>query len=136
MDYKKLLDQVIEKYFEKSKFDLKGKLEWDPVTEREKTRYFNKMGKDLKTQRRRFKTVQVFWEKPKENKESSGPFLFYHHILISQIENNGVFYCVNDYCWARMGQKIRYKFEIRNPEDNNPKSFKIKLLDEYMMMIR
>ncbi len=65
MDYKKLLDQVIEKYFEKSKFDLKGKLEWDPVTEREKTRYFNKMGKDLKTQRRRFKTVQVFLGKTK-----------------------------------------------------------------------
>ena len=40
MLYEKLLSQVINIHFPENKFDLKGKLEWYPVTEKEKTRYF------------------------------------------------------------------------------------------------
>lgn len=137
MRYALLLDHVIETYFEKAKFDLKGKLEWDAVTDRQKERYFKKKGKELTVQRVNYSTVEVFWEKAKDENKSTSPFLFYHHILISAIEEGGVFYCINDYCWARMGQKTRYKFKIENPQfvSNNEEPI-IELLDKIMLMIR
>lgn len=79
-----------------------------------KDKIFKKRGKELKFQRRRYKTTEVFWEKPKEEKKSSSPYFFYHYILISEIEENYIFYCIDDYCMGRMDQKIRYKFQKKN----------------------
>ena len=36
MDYQTILNKVIEDYFPKNKFNSLGKLEWYPVTERQK----------------------------------------------------------------------------------------------------
>ena len=105
MIYKKLLDQVIKIHFPEANYDLKGKLEWFPVTDQQKKRYFKKRGKELKIQRRRCKTNEVFWEKEKNGKKVSSPYFFYHHILISEIEKNGIFYCISDFCIGRMGPK-------------------------------
>ena len=63
MLYEKLLSQVINIHFPENKFDLKGKLEWYPVTEKEKTRYLERTGKELKNQRRKYKITDVFWKK-------------------------------------------------------------------------
>jgi len=40
MDYQIILNKVIENYFSKNKFNSLGKLEWYPVTERQKKRHF------------------------------------------------------------------------------------------------
>lgn len=134
---KELLDKIIGLYFNNHKFTLKGKLEWYVVTEQQKTRYLKKRGKVLKFQRRRYKTTEVFWEKPKEEKKSSSPYFFYHHILISEIEENYIFYCISDYCMGRMGQKIRYKFQIKDYKISTKLTdLKIELLDDSMIMIR
>jgi len=45
MNYQNFLKLVISEFFSESNFDLHGKLEWLPVTEREKERYFRKFGK-------------------------------------------------------------------------------------------
>jgi len=45
-----ILTKVIEDYFPKNKFNSLGKLEWYPVTERQKKRYFDKKGKELTKQ--------------------------------------------------------------------------------------
>lgn len=50
MIYKKLLDQVITIHFPNVNYDLKGKLEWFPVTDKQKKRC-----KELIIQRRRYK---------------------------------------------------------------------------------
>jgi hypothetical protein len=137
MIYKKLLDQVIKIHFPKANYDLKGKLEWFPVTDQQKKRYFKKRGKELKIQRRRYKTNEVYWEKVKNEKKVSSPYFFYHHILISEIEKNGIFYCISDYCIGRMGHKMRYKFKLVNLSDlTSYNNLKIELLNENMIMIR
>ena len=51
MDYQTILNKVIEDYFPKNKFNSLGKLEWYPVTERQKKRHFEKKGKELTKQR-------------------------------------------------------------------------------------
>ena len=134
---RELLDKIIELHFNKHKFTLKGKLEWYPVTNQQKTRYLKKRGKELKFQRRRYKITEVFWEKPKEEKKSSSPYFFYHYILISEIDENYIFYCIDDYCMGRMGQKIRYKFQIKDfKKSTKLNDLKIELLDDSMIMIR
>jgi hypothetical protein len=64
----------------------------------------------------------------------------YHHhqLLISEIEEDGVFYCIYDYStMGRMGQKTRYKFKILNYSDSiNISDYQIELLEEKMIMIR
>ena len=42
MDYQIILNKVIENYFSKNKFNSLGKLEWYPVTERQKKDTFKK----------------------------------------------------------------------------------------------
>ena len=44
MDYQKILAKVIEDFFSRNKFNSIGKLEWDPVTEKQNKRYFEKKG--------------------------------------------------------------------------------------------
>jgi len=79
---KELLDKIIELHFNKHMFTLKGKLEWYPVTNQQKTRYLKKRGKELKFQRRRYKTTEVFWEKPKEEKKWSKDYREFKSISI------------------------------------------------------
>ena len=93
IDLKKLLDKIIELHFDNYKFTLKGSLEWYPTTEKQKERHFKKYGKELKPQRRRYKIREVYWEG--KNQEDNG--WSHHHIVISDIEDDGVFYLMNDH---------------------------------------
>ena len=62
----------------------------------------------------------------------------FRQLLISEIEENGIFYCIYDYrTMARMGQKTRYKFKVLNYSDSiNISDYQIELLEENMIMIR
>ena len=62
----------------------------------------------------------------------------YRQLLISEIEDDGVFYCIYDYrTMGRMGQKTRYKFQIEDFQDSmNISDLNIELLDKTMIMIR
>jgi len=137
MLYEKLLSQVINIHFPENKFDLKGKLEWYPVTEKEKTRYLERTGKELKNQRRKYKITDVFWKKSADEEKISNSYYF-NHILISEIEQNEIFYCISDFCIGRlMGHRIRYKFRLLNTTNfESTKPANIELIDDTMIMIR
>ena len=62
----------------------------------------------------------------------------YRQLLISEIEEDGVFYCIYDYItMGRMGQKTRYKFQIKDFQQSmNLSDYNIELLDKTMIMIR
>ena len=133
IDLKKLLDKIIELHFDNYKFTLRGSLEWYPTTEKQKERHFKKYGKELKPQRRRYKIREVYWEG--KNQEDNG--WSHHHIVISDIEDDGVFYLMNDHKVGRMGQTFRYKFQIIDYQKKTDFSnCKVELLDETMTMIR
>lgn len=132
MDYQTILNKVIEDYFPNNKFNSLGKLEWYPVTERQKKRYFEKRGKELTKQRVRYSVIENFSSSYKSDSSD------YRQLLISEIEDDGVFYCIYDYrTMGRMGQKTRYKFQIEDfKESMNPSDLNIELLDKRMIMIR
>ena len=132
MNSKLILIKVIEDYFPKNKFNSFGKLEWYPVTERQKKRYFEKKGKELTKQRVRYSVIENF---SSFNKSDSSD---YHQLLISEIEDNVIFYCIYDYrTMGNMGQKTRYKFQIEDfQESMNLTDLNIELLEEEMIMIR
>jgi len=130
---KKLLDKIIKLHFHNHKFTLKGSLEWYPITERQNERHFKKFGKELKPQRRRYNIREVYWEG--KNQEDNGSS--HHHIVISYIEDDGIFYVMNDHKVGRMGQKTRYKFQIKDFQKSlNLSDLNIELLDKRMIMIR
>jgi len=132
LDYQTILNKVIEDYFPKNKFNSLGKLEWYPVTERQKKRYFEKKGKELTKQRVRYSVIENFSSLYKSDSSD------YRQLLISEIEDDGVFYCMYDYrTMGRMGQKTRYKFQIEDfKESMNLTDLNIELLDKRMIMIR
>jgi len=132
MDYQIILNKVIENYFSKNKFNSLGKLEWYPVTEKQKKRYFEKRGKELTKQRVRYSVIENFSSSYKSDSSN------YRQLLISEIEDDGVFYCIYYYrTMGRMGQKTRYKFKILNYSDSiNISDYQIELLEEKMIMIR
>ena len=132
MDYQTILNKVIEDYFPKNKFNSLGKLEWYPVTERQKKRHFEKKGKELTKQRVRYSVIENFSSSHKSDSSD------YRQLLISEIEEDGVFYCIYDYItMGRMGQKIRYKFQIKDFQQSmNLSDYNIELLDKTMIMIR
>ena len=75
--------------------------------------------------------------KSKGRKKIIISLLFYHHILISEIEENYIYYCIDDYCMGRMGQKIRYKFQIKDfKKSTKLNDLKIELSDDSMIMIK
>ena len=130
---KVLLDKIIDLHFNNHKFTLKGSLEWYPITEKQKERHFKKFGKELKPQRRRYKIREFYWEG--KNQEDNGSS--HHHIVISDIEDDGVFYLMNDHKVGRMGQTFRYKFQIVEYQKNTDLSnCEVELLDKRMIMIR
>ena len=132
MDYQTILNKVIEDYFPKNKFNSLGKLEWYPVTERQKKRHFEKKGKELTKQRVRYSVIENFSSSHKSDSSD------YRQLLISEIEEDGVFYCIYDYItMGRMGQKTRYKFQIKDFQQSmNLSDYNIELLDKTMIMIR
>lgn len=132
MDYQTILNKVIEDYFPKNKFNSLGKIEWCPVTEKQKKRYFEKRGKELTKQRVRYSVIENFSSSYKSDSSD------YRQLLISEIEEDGIFYCIYDYrTMGRMGQKTRYKFQVEDfKESMNPTDYFIELLDKTMIMIR
>jgi hypothetical protein len=132
MDYQTVLNKVIEVSFPNTKFNFLGKLEWYPVTERQKKRHFEKKGKELNKQRVQYSVIENF--SPSNESDSSD----YRQLLISEIEEDGVFYCIYDYrTMGRMGQKTRYKFQIKDFQKSmNISDINLELLDNTMIMIR
>ena len=132
MNYKSIIEQVIKKYFPNINFNFIGKLEWYPVTEKEKKRTLEKNGRRISKQRVRYFKTQDF--QFKSNSKSSD----FRHLLISDIEEDGVFYCIDDFkTIGNMGQKTRYKFQIKDFQSIDSSSkFNIELLDEEVIMIR
>ena len=134
VDYEDLLEKIISTFFKKNNFTLKGKLIWNDVSKKEKERYFKKNGKELKKQRVKYKTSEVFWENKYKDQLNKNNLFFYNNILISDFEENNIIYCIIDHCIGRMGEVIRYKFEIKGLK--NSKIFEINLIDDIMLKIR
>ena len=132
MDYQIILNKVIENYFSKNKFNSLGKLEWYPVTERQKKKTLLKKGKELTKQRVRYSVIENFSSSYKSDSSD------YRQLLISELEDDGVFYCIYDYrTMGRMGQKTRYKFQIKDfKQPMNISDINFELLDNTMIMIR
>jgi hypothetical protein len=132
LNLSKILDLIISIHFKNHDFNHKGKLEWCPVTERQKKRYIEKRGKELTKQRVQYSIIENFKSSIKSDSSD------YRQLLISEIEDNGIFYCIYDYrTIGRMGQKTRYKFQIEDFQDSmNISDLNIELLDKTMIMIR
>lgn len=132
MDYQIILTKVIEVFFPNINFNSFGKLEWYPPTEKEIKKTFEKSGVKISKQRIKYFKTDEF----EINSETNS--LDYHQLLISEIKEDGVFYCIYDYMTlVRMGQKTRYKFKILNYSDSiNISDYQIELLEEKMIMIR
>ena len=132
MDYQTILNKIIEDYFTNNKFNSLGKLEWYPLTEKQKKRHFEKRGKELTKQRVQYSVIENFNSSYKSDSSD------YRQLLISEIEDNGIFYCIYDYrTMGRMGQKTRYKFQIEDyKESMNLTDLNFQLLDKRMIMIR
>jgi hypothetical protein len=132
LDYQTILNKVIEDYFPNTKFNSFGKLEWYSPTNKEIKKTFEKRGIRISQQRTKYFKTEEFQNHPKTNSSD------YHQLLISEIEDDGVFYCIYDYrTMGNMGQKTRYKFQIEDfQESMNLTDLNIELLEEEMIMIR
>lgn len=97
-----------------------------------KKRHFEKKGKELTKQRVRYSVIENFSSSYKSDSSD------YRQLLISEIEDDGVFYCIYDYrTMGRMGQKTRYKFQIKDfKQPMNISDINFELLDNTMIMIR
>ena len=126
MDYQIILNKVIEDYFPKNKFNSLGKLEWYPVTERQKKRHFEKKGKELTKQRVRYSVIENFSSSYKSDSSD------YRQLLISEIEDDNTFYIIDDHCVGGLsGQIFRYKFIL-----NNRSTYDVDLIDTKIIAIR
>ena len=132
MDFNKLIQKVIRDFFSEIKLTSIGKLEWYPPTEKEIKKTFEKRGIKISQQRIKYFKTEEFQNHPKTYSSD------YHQLLISEIEDDGVFYCIYDYrTMGNMGQKTRYKFRIEDfQESMNLTDLNIELLEEEMIMIR
>lgn len=127
-----LLSKVIKNFFPDLNITSIGKLEWFPPTEKEIKKTFEKRGIKIFRQRIKYFKTEEFQNHPKTNSSD------YHQLLISEIEEDGVFYCMSDYrTQSNMGQKTRYKFQIKDfQKSSNLSDLNIELLDKRMIMIR
>ena len=123
---------VITNFFQDLNITSIGKLEWFPPTEKEIRKTFEKKGLRMSNQRVRYFKTEEFKNHPKTNSSD------YHQLLISEIEKDGIFYCMSDYnTYGNMGQKTRYKFQIKDFEKSlNLSDLNIELLDKRIIMIR
>ena len=137
MDYLILSEKVISLFFENYDFNLIEKISWNPVSDREKRRYFNKTGKELNHQRVKYSTEEELKTKSISKEKNTSSFLSFQNFYISKIEKGNIFYCVIDVCHYRMGQKNRYKFKIINHEKKiDLSNIKIDMIDTRQLMIR
>lgn len=137
MDYLKLSEKVISLFFEDYNFNLIGKISWNPVSDREKEKYFNKTGKEKTRQRIRYSKEEELKTKSISKEKNTSKYLSFQNFYISKIEKDNIFYCVIDVCNYRMGQKNRYKFKIMNHEKKiDLSNIKIDMIDRYQLMIR
>lgn len=132
MDYNKLIQIVIRDFFSEIKLTSIGQLQWYSPTNKEIKKTFEKRGIRISQQRTKYFKTEEFQNHPKTNSSD------YHQLLISEIEDDGVFYCIYDYrTMGNMGQKTRYKFQIEDfQESMNITDLNIELLEEEMIMIR
>ena len=132
MNYNKLIQIVIRDFFSEIKLTSIGQLQWYSPTNKEIKKTFEKRGIRISQQRIKYFKTEEFQNHPKTNSSD------YHQLLISKIEDDGVFYCIYDYrTMDRMGQKTRYKFQIEDfQESMNLSDLNIELLDKRMIMIR
>ena len=132
MDYNKLIQIVIRDFFSEIKLTSIGQLQWYSPTNKEIKKTFEKRGIRISQQRTKYFKTEEFQNHPKTNSSD------YHQLLISEIEDDGVFYCIYDYrTMGNMGQKTRYKFQIEDfQESMNLTDLNIELLEEEMIMIR
>jgi hypothetical protein len=132
LNYNKLIQKVIRDFFSENKLTSIGQIQWYPPNEKEIKKTFEKKGIKISQQRIKYFKTKEFHNHPKTNSSD------YHQLLISEIEEDGVFYCIYDYrTMGRMGQKTRYKFKILNYSDSiNISDYQIELLEEKMIMIR
>lgn len=132
INLKNLIYEVIKLFFSKSKFNSVGKLEWFPPSEKEIKKTFEKSGVKVSQQRYQCFKTDEFKINSKTNSSD------WHQLLISEIEEEGVFYCIYDYrTLLGMGQKTRYKFQIKDFQKSmNISDINLELLDNTMIMIR
>jgi hypothetical protein len=91
INLKNLIYEVIKLFFSKSKFNSVGKLEWFPPSEKEIKKTFEKSGVKVSQQRHQCFKTDEFKINSKTNSSD------WHQLLISEIEEEGVFYCIYDY---------------------------------------
>ena len=137
MDYKALLERVINQFYPK-KYEpgCKGYIQWKEPTQREKDYSLKKSGKDLKQQRRFYDVIEEFYIKPSgEGKKSH---MVYNNIYISPLEDD-FFYVVTDSKFGLAGQVLRTKYQIKkiicSKCGHNQEEVIIKI-DDYQIMIR
>ena len=132
INLKNLIYEVIKLFFSESKFNSIGKLEWFPPSEKEIKKTFDKSGVKVSQQRYQCFKTDEFEINSKTNSSD------FHQLLISEIEEEGVFYCIYDYrTFMGMGQKTRYKFQLKDFQKNTILyNHNIELLEKKMFMIR
>ena len=132
INLKNLISKVIKLFFSESKFTSIGKLEWFPPTEKEIKKTFDKSGIKVSQQRYKYFKTDEFEINSKTNSSN------FHQLLISEIEEDGIFYCVCDFkSIGNTGQKTRYKFQLKDFQKNTILSnHNIELLEKKMIMIR
>ena len=123
---------VITNFFPDLNITSIGKFEWFPPSEKEINKTFEKRGIKISQQRIKYFKTDEFKNQPKTNSSD------HHQLLISEIEKDGIFYCMSDYrTQSNMGQKTRYKFQIKDfQKSSNLSDLNIELLDKRMIMIR
>lgn len=127
--------RVKSSFFNDHKITLYGKLEWQSFTEKMKTKYFSKTGKELNHQYRKFVISEIF--DVQGSSKSIKTISNYYHLLISDLNlEDYTFYVIGDHCLigGRAGEIMRYKFQfdfIEKKKINN-----ITLLSQKMIAIR
>ena len=135
---KNLLSKTIKLFFSESKFTSIGKLEWFPPTKKEIKKTLDKSGVKVSQQRYKYFKTDEFEINSKTNSSN------FHQLLISEIEEDGIFYCVYDFksigntsLRSFGGQKTRYKFQLKDFQKNTIFSnHNIELLEKKLIMIR
>lgn len=113
---KSLLLRVKDSFFRDHEITMIGKFEWLEVSERQSQRHFQKTGKKLQKQFRKFKIIEYFSENNQSEDSPNQKFLLprFYHLLISDVNYNDMtFYVIGDHCVGPLlGEKIRFKFKI------------------------
>ena len=137
MDYKGLLDRVIDQYYSKNyEPDLKGYIKWREPTQREKDKSLKKTGKEIQYQRRFYDVIEEFYLNPKGKGTNS--HTVYNYIYISPLEDD-FFYVVTDSKFGMAGQVSRTKYQIKKvicSKCGHHEDELIHKIDDYQIMIR